>query len=171
MTAERAAANQWAPRKSVNQSVKVAPPSLQRLPDFSSWLLPGQYACPRFWIICFIGSVCFSQCVRLAGTAYAVARELIQSEQSGSFPLVSRQVSRAVHVLAGERESMSGRGGCRVKWSMWSWVHAQVCMCFYSESEWVCVQVQDKCACLQVHVHFALPLAFWCNIAQCLLGY
>lgn len=132
-------------RKSVSQSQRAFLLSLQRLPDFFSWLLPGHCACPRLWIICFIGSVCLSQRAWLAGWAYAVARELSQSEQGGSFPSVSRQVSRAVDVLAGERESRGGRGGCRVKWSMWLcvrvWERAGVCMCVCELSVHVCERV------------------------------
>ena len=164
-------------RKSASQSHKAFLLSLQRLPDFFSWLLPGHCACPRLWIICFIGSVCLSQRAWLAGWVYAVARELSLSEQGGSFPSVSRQVSRAVDVLAGERESRSGRGGCGVKWSMWLcvrvWESEQACVCVC-----LCVYV---CACvcmressvrvLRARVHFALPLAFWCNTELCLLGY
>lgn len=154
-------------RKSVSQSHKAFLLSLQRFPDFFSWLLPGHCACPRLWIICFIGSVCLSQRAWLAGWVYAVARELSLSEQGGSFPSVSRQVSRAVDVLAGEWESQSGRGGCGVKWSMWLCVRE-----CESEQACVCVHVQVKCACFErARVHFALPLAFWCNIELCLLGY
>lgn len=115
-------------RKSVSQSASVFLLCLQRLPDFFSWLLPGHCACPCLWIICFIGSVCLSQRAWLAGWAYAVARELSQSGQGGSFPSVSRQVSRAVDVLAGEWERYEQEGRMQGEVE-----HVIVCACVWEQ--------------------------------------
>lgn len=120
-----------------HRKLSFSPPSfsLTSSPDCYQVTVPA----PRLWIFCFIGSVCLSQRAWLAGWAYAVAREISQSEQGGSFPSVSRQVSRAVDVLAGEWESRSGRGGYRVKWSMWLCVCESGRMCVCACASWVCM--------------------------------
>lgn len=67
--------------------------------------------------------------------------------------MVSRQVSRAVDVLAGVGEQeREGRLQGEVEHVI-VYAHMRASSC-------VCVRVQVRCACLLARVHFALPLAF-----------